>query len=82
MLVGPPLREAREAYKLLPFSRDDNPKECLMFKLLVMLLSGLGAGLILAALAFVSLLIGVLVNAMVALFAGPVIDRMLEKKAT
>jgi len=52
-----------------------------MFKLLVMLLSGLGAGLILAALTFVSLLIGLLVNAMIALFAGPVIDRVLEKKA-
>ena len=78
---GRPLRGARKAYKLLPSSRDDNPKECLMFKLLVMLLAGLGAGLILAALTFVSLLIGVLVNAMIALFAGPVIDRVLEKKA-
>jgi len=52
-----------------------------MFNLLVMLLAGLGAGLILAALAFVSSLIGVLVNAMIALFAGPLIDRALEKKA-
>ena len=80
-MAGRPLRGARDAYKLLPFARDDNTKECLMFKLLVMLLSGLGAGLILAALTFVSLLIGVLVNAMIALFAGPVIDRVLEKKA-
>jgi hypothetical protein len=78
---GDRLRAARDAYKLQSFSRDDNPKECLMFNLLVMLLAGLGAGLILAALAFVSLLIGVLVNAMIALFAGPLIDRALEKKA-
>jgi hypothetical protein len=78
--VGSRLRAALNAYKLLPFLRDDNPKECLMFNLLVMLLAGLGAGLILAALTFVSLLIGVLVNAMIALFAGPVIDRALEKK--
>jgi hypothetical protein len=52
-----------------------------MFNLLVMLLAGLGAGLILAALTFVSLLIGVLVNAMIALFAGPVIDRALARKS-
>jgi hypothetical protein len=52
-----------------------------MFNLLVMLLAGLGAGLILTALAFVSLLIGVLVNAMIALFAGPLVDRVLERKA-
>jgi len=52
-----------------------------MFKLLVMLLAGLGAGLILAALTFVTLLIGVLVNAMVALFAGPLVDRALARKA-
>jgi hypothetical protein len=51
-----------------------------MFGFLVMLLAGLGAGLILAALTFVSLLIGVLVNAMIALFAGPVIDQVLARK--
>jgi ABC-type microcin C transport system permease subunit YejE len=51
-----------------------------MFNLLVVLLAGLGAGLILAALTFVSALIGVLVNAMIALFAGPVIDRVLARR--
>ena len=40
-----------------------------------------GAVTILLALTFVSALIGVLVNAMIALFAGPVIDRVLAKKA-
>lgn len=52
-----------------------------MFNLLVMLLAGFGAGLILTALTFVTLLIGVLVHAMIALFAGPVIDRVLARKA-
>ena len=80
MWVGPPLPGTRDAYKLLPFPRDDTPKECAMFGFLVMLLAGLGAGLILAALTFVSLLIGVLVNAMIALFAGPVIDQVLARK--
>ena len=52
-----------------------------MFDFFVMLLAGFGAGLILTALAFVSTLIGVLVNAMIALFAGPVIDRVLARKS-
>lgn len=53
-----------------------------MFNALVVLLAGIGAGLILMALAFVSTLIGVLVNAMIVLFAGEPIDRLLAKKAT
>ncbi len=44
----------------------------------VLLLVGLGAGMILAALAFVTVLIGVLVNAMVALMAGPLVDRFVK----
>lgn len=42
--------------------------------------AGLGAFAILAALAFVTLLIGVLVNSMVALIAGPVIDRFVKSE--
>jgi hypothetical protein len=42
--------------------------------------AGLGAGMILFALTFVTLLIGVLVNSMVALISGPLIDRFLAKK--
>jgi hypothetical protein len=49
-----------------------------MLEILRMLLAALGAGLILAALTFVTLLIGVLVNAMVILMAGPIIDRFLK----
>lgn len=45
-----------------------------------MLLAGLGAGLILFALTFVTLLVGGLVNGMVVLFAGPVVDRLLARK--
>lgn len=44
------------------------------------LLAGIGATLILSALTFVSLLIGVVVNAMIVLMAGPVIDNILAKR--
>jgi hypothetical protein len=44
------------------------------------LLAGIGATLILSALTFVSVLIGVLVNAMIVLMAGPVIDSVLAKR--
>jgi hypothetical protein len=42
--------------------------------------AGLGAGMILAALTFVTLLIGVLVNAMVVLMAGPIVDKIIKDK--
>ena len=42
--------------------------------------AGLGAGMILFALTFVTLLIGVLVNSMVVLISGPLVDRLLAKK--
>lgn len=51
-----------------------------MFGFVEMVLAGVGAGMILLALGFVTALIGVLVNAMIALFAGPVIDRILARK--
>jgi hypothetical protein len=51
-----------------------------MLETLRMLGAALGAGLILTALTFVTLLIGVLVNAMVILMAGPVIDRFVKDK--
>ena len=40
----------------------------------------LGAGMILFALTFVTLLIGGLVNSMVVLISGPLIDRLLTRK--
>ncbi len=42
--------------------------------------AGIGATAILAALTFVSLLIGVLVNAMIVLMAGKPIDAFLRKR--
>ena len=42
--------------------------------------AGLGAGMIIFALTFVTLLIGVLVNAMIALMSGPLIDRLVAKR--
>lgn len=41
------------------------------------LLAAIGATLILSALAFVSTLVGVLINGMIVLVAGPAIDRLL-----
>jgi hypothetical protein len=40
----------------------------------------LGAGMILFALTYVTLLVGGLVNAMVALISGPLVDRLLARK--
>jgi hypothetical protein len=51
-----------------------------MLETLRMLLAGLGAGLILTALAFVTLLIGVLVTSMVILMHGPILDRLLKDR--
>jgi hypothetical protein len=44
------------------------------------LLATIGASLILGALTFVSVLIGVLVNAMIVLMCGPVIDGLLARR--
>ena len=44
------------------------------------LFASIGAGAILFALTFVSLLIGVVVNAMAVLIAGPVVDRLLARR--
>lgn len=44
------------------------------------LLAFIGAGLILSALTFVSALIGVIVNAMIVLMSGPLIDRALARR--
>ncbi|HET7469555.1 MAG TPA: hypothetical protein VFJ81_07760 [Gemmatimonadales bacterium] len=46
------------------------------------LLATIGAGLILGALTFVSTLIGVVVNAMIVLMAGPLIDRAIARRNT
>jgi hypothetical protein len=44
------------------------------------LLATIGASLILGALAFVSALIGLLVNAMIVLMCGPIIDGVLARR--
>jgi len=51
-----------------------------MLETLRIVLACVGAGLILAALLFVTLLIGGLVNAMVLLMAGPIIDRFIKEE--
>ena len=45
-------------------------------------LATIGASLILGALTFVSALIGVVVNAMVVLMCGPLIDRFLARRGS
>lgn len=49
--------------------------------ILGILLACIGAGLILAALTFVTVLIGILVNAMIVLFSGDLVDRLLGQRA-
>ena len=44
------------------------------------LLASIGAALILGALTYVSLLIGGLINGMIVLMCGPLIDRMLARR--
>lgn len=44
------------------------------------LLATIGASLIIGALTFVSALIGVVVNAMIVLMCGPLIDRVLARR--
>ena len=44
------------------------------------LLASIGATLILSALAFVSTLVGVLVNAMIVLVSGPLIDAIIARR--
>ena len=53
-----------------------------MFNALYVLFAAIGAILILGALTYVTLLIGGLVNGMVVLIAGPLIDRIIEKRKT
>ena len=50
-----------------------------MIELLRVVLAGLGALLIIGALAYVTLLIGVLVNAMIILLAGPLVDKVVKE---
>jgi hypothetical protein len=52
----------------------------IMLYWLGVLLAAIGATLILSALAFVSALIGVLVNAMIVLMCGPIIDSALARR--
>jgi hypothetical protein len=44
------------------------------------LFATIGAGAVLGALTFVSLLVGALINAMIVLFCGPLIDRVLARR--
>jgi hypothetical protein len=48
-----------------------------MLEMLRMVFAGIGAALILTALTFVTLLIGVLVTTMVILLAGPLVDKII-----
>ena len=76
-----PLRALAGTGNLLPYL--GSPRSLLErvhMSWLVILFAALGAGLILGALTFVSALIGGLVNAMIVLMCGPLIDRYLARK--
>ena len=49
-----------------------------MLDTLMVVFAGIGAALILFALTYVTLLVGGIVNAMVVLIAGPVMDRFIK----
>jgi len=51
-----------------------------MLEILGRILAVLGAGMIISALAFVTLLIGVLVNCMIILMAGPIVDKVVKER--
>lgn len=51
-----------------------------MFDVLYLIFAGIGATLILGGLTFVSLVIGGLINGMIVLISGPLIDKMIEKR--
>ena len=51
-----------------------------MLEILGRILAVLGAGMIISALAFVTLLIGVLVNFMIILMAGPIVDKVVKER--
>lgn len=51
-----------------------------MFNVLYVLFAAIGAALILGALVYVNLVIGGLVQGMVVLIAGPLIDKIIEKR--
>ena len=46
----------------------------------VTIFAALGAGMILFALVYVTLLVGGIVNAMVVLISGPIVDKLVAKK--
>jgi hypothetical protein len=47
---------------------------------IVRIFAALGAGMILFALTYVTLLVGGIVNGMVVLISGPLVDKLLAKK--
>lgn len=51
-----------------------------MLNLVGIIFAALGAGMILFALTYVTLLVGAIVNAMVVLMAGPIIDKVLKEQ--
>ncbi len=43
-----------------------------------MVMAGVGAGLLLGALTFVTLMLGVVITSMIGLTAGPLVDRIIK----
>lgn len=51
-----------------------------MLNLIGIVFASLGAGMILFALAYVTLLVGAIVNAMVVLISGPILDKVFREQ--
>jgi hypothetical protein len=65
----------------LPLTLTDTvQRENALMSWVVVLFASIGAALILGALTFVSALIGGLINAMIVLMCGPLIDRMIARR--
>jgi hypothetical protein len=58
----------------------NNHQENRLMYWVMVLFASIGAALILGALTFVSALIGGLINAMIVLMCGPLIDRMIARR--
>ena len=78
-MVPPQLRRSETATNLPAAEFHGLPEERAMHWFGV-LFATIGAGAVLGALTFVSLLVGALITSMIVLFCGPIIDRVLARR--
>ena len=66
---------------IAPLVTPDSQGFAQMLDTLMVIFASIGAALILFALTYVTLLVGGIVNAMVVLMAGPIVDRFIKDSA-